>query len=165
MPIYMQYSAIGGNIPNIGKSQVYGMTLGLKSITPGNISYAIQSPRDIATGLASGKRRHEPIKIIKEWGAASPQFLNSLANNKVLPKLNLNFLKTNPQGIFQPYFTINLTNAALAGYRRKPLPPHPPKHRLLDTYELEEIAFTFQKIEITNHSGGKTSSDDWDAPT
>jgi type VI secretion system secreted protein Hcp len=165
MPIYLQYSAIGGNIPNVGKSQVYGMTQGSKSITPGNVSYAIQSPRDIATGQASGKRQHEPIKITKEWGAASPQFLNSLANNKVLPKLNLNFLKTDPQGITQPCFTITLTNAALAGYGRKPLPHHPPKHRVLDTYELEEIAFSFQKIVITHHSGGKTFTDNWDAPT
>jgi type VI secretion system secreted protein Hcp len=164
MPIYLQYSAIGGNIPNVGKSQVYGMTQGLKSITPGNVSYAIQSPRDIATGQASGKRQHEPIKITKEWGAASPQFLNSLANNKVLPKLNLNFLKTDPQGITQPYFTISLTNAALAGYGRKPFTHHPPKHRLLDTHELEEIAFTFQKIVIAHHSGWKKSLDNWDAP-
>ena len=32
-----------------------------------------QVPRDIATGQASGKRMYKPVKIIKEWGAASPQ--------------------------------------------------------------------------------------------
>ncbi len=29
--------------------------------------------RDASTGQATGKRQHKPIKIIKEWGASSPQ--------------------------------------------------------------------------------------------
>ncbi len=33
---------------------------------------AAQSPRDLASGQASGKRQHEPVKIVKEWGAVSP---------------------------------------------------------------------------------------------
>src|SRR5438874_4351293 len=35
-------------------------------------SYEVKSPRDIATGQASGKRQHGSITIVKEWGAASP---------------------------------------------------------------------------------------------
>ncbi|MBS1902473.1 MAG: hypothetical protein JSS75_02060 [Bacteroidetes bacterium] len=31
------------------------------------------APRDVATGQASGKRQHKPITIVKEWGASSPQ--------------------------------------------------------------------------------------------
>src|SRR5438552_3929653 len=34
--------------------------------------YAIASPRDIATGQASGKRQHQPVRIVKEWGASTP---------------------------------------------------------------------------------------------
>lgn len=36
-------------------------------------SYQIVSPRDAASGQASGKRMHKPVTITKEWGAASPQ--------------------------------------------------------------------------------------------
>ena len=36
-------------------------------------AYEVTSPRDIATGQASGKRMHKPFVIRKEWGAASPQ--------------------------------------------------------------------------------------------
>lgn len=32
----------------------------------------LYSPRDVATGQASGKRMHKPITFVKEWGAASP---------------------------------------------------------------------------------------------
>ena len=35
--------------------------------------HTVKSPRDVATGQSSGKRTHKPIKIIKEWDAATPQ--------------------------------------------------------------------------------------------
>jgi hypothetical protein len=33
----------------------------------------VQSPRDSASGMASGRRQHAPVKFVKEWGAATPQ--------------------------------------------------------------------------------------------
>ena len=36
-------------------------------------SFAAQSPRDAATGQASGKRQYKPVTIVKEWGAVSPE--------------------------------------------------------------------------------------------
>jgi hypothetical protein len=36
-------------------------------------AHYIISPRDLATGQASGKRMHKPVTFVKEWGAASPQ--------------------------------------------------------------------------------------------
>lgn len=35
--------------------------------------YSVTSPRDPASGQASGKRMHKPVTIVKEWGAATPQ--------------------------------------------------------------------------------------------
>ena len=34
-------------------------------------SFALASPRDAATGQASGKRQWKPVTIVKEWGAVS----------------------------------------------------------------------------------------------
>lgn len=36
-------------------------------------AHHIISPRDVATGQASGKRMHKPVTFVKEWGAATPQ--------------------------------------------------------------------------------------------
>ena len=33
-------------------------------------------PRESASGMATGKRQHSPITIVKEWGAASPQLMS-----------------------------------------------------------------------------------------
>lgn len=35
--------------------------------------YSVQSPRDSASGMASGKRTHSPVTFVKEWGPATPQ--------------------------------------------------------------------------------------------
>jgi type VI secretion system secreted protein Hcp len=79
---------------------------------------SMQSPRDSATGQASGKRRHEPIKITKEWGAASPQLQRALATNEVLKEVVFEFVRTNARGREEVYETIKLTNALVTGIQR-----------------------------------------------
>ena len=37
--------------------------------------YQVTSPRDSASGQASGKRMHKPITFVKEWGPATPQLM------------------------------------------------------------------------------------------
>jgi type VI secretion system secreted protein Hcp len=161
MPIYIQFSSIGGNV---GKGQVYGMTQGTKTITPRNwkltleFQMAVEQPSGVATGPASGKRRHNPITITKAFEPATFHFFNFQAKNKVFPKLTLNFLKTNAQGFTVPSFTISLTNAtvvssAKAGAGRS--------REQYVTNESEEIKVTFQKIAGTWNDGGITASDDW----
>ena len=44
-----------------------------KALPPADVaSHTITSPRDLATGQASGKRQHQPFRITKEWSASSP---------------------------------------------------------------------------------------------
>jgi hypothetical protein len=35
--------------------------------------YTVRSPRDSASGMASGKRQHKPVTFVKEWGPATLQ--------------------------------------------------------------------------------------------
>jgi type VI secretion system Hcp family effector len=53
----------------------------------GAFEFGVQSPRDAASGQASGKRQHKPIIITKEWGAASPQLFQALCTNEVLDSI------------------------------------------------------------------------------
>jgi type VI secretion system secreted protein Hcp len=45
--------------------------------------YELTSPRDPATGQATGKRHHHPVIITHEMGGSSPQFLTADSNNEV----------------------------------------------------------------------------------
>lgn len=47
------------------------------------LHHEVRSPRDVASGQATGKRMHRPLKIIKEWGPATPQ----LYSMKITPKI------------------------------------------------------------------------------
>jgi hypothetical protein len=35
-------------------------------------TYTVKSPRDSASGQASGKRMHKPVTFVKEWGPTTP---------------------------------------------------------------------------------------------
>lgn len=49
--------------------------------------YSVKSPRDSASGQASGKRTHHPVTFIKEWGASTPQFKEVKVTSTGLPKI------------------------------------------------------------------------------
>jgi type VI secretion system secreted protein Hcp len=136
---------------------------------------SVESPRDAATGQASGKRQYKPVKITKEWGEASPQGLAACATNEVLSMVTLEFSRIDQDGKEYTYQTVKLTNATISGvFRSKGEPPevadvpssdlHPEHSGSQDTHELEEWDFVFQKIEVTDNDGGTTFVDDWTAP-
>jgi type VI secretion system secreted protein Hcp len=123
-------------------------------------SYGVISPYDVATGQASGKRQHEPVVITKEWGASSPQFYTAAYTGEILTSVMLNFFLTNTKGVQQLDHTIQLTNARIILVQQS---LHLPQSAgpVIDSRELQEISFTFQKIQITSISGGTEAADDW----
>ena len=72
------------------------------------------SPRDLATGQASGKRQHKPIRFTKEWGAASPQLQQALFTNETLKSVLFEFVRTDAKGAEEVHYTIKLTNASVS---------------------------------------------------
>jgi type VI secretion system secreted protein Hcp len=76
--------------------------------------YDVLSPRDPATGMATGKRQHKPVMITKEWGAASPQLFQALVTNEVLSEVVIDFVSVDPKGVMALSHSIKLTNAGIA---------------------------------------------------
>jgi type VI secretion system secreted protein Hcp len=118
------------------------------------------SPRDLATGQASGKRQYKPIQITKEWDASSPQLFRALVDNEVLKSVLFEFVKTNAQGREFVYHTIKLTNATVSQLRSY-LDLTDTTGDAFDAHELEDVSFTFQKIEIENKEAKTAAADDW----
>src|ERR1051326_3312622 len=73
----------------------------------GGVRYmaSAQAPRDIATGMASGKRQWQPIRFTKRWDSASPQLMQALVTNEVLTSVLFEFTQTDPTGKEVPHFT------------------------------------------------------------
>src|SRR5262245_39730421 len=53
------------------------------SILVQSISHEIVSPRDVASGQATGKRQHKPLSIRKTVDKSSPQLWRALASNEL----------------------------------------------------------------------------------
>jgi type VI secretion system secreted protein Hcp len=123
-------------------------------------SYGVIVPRDTATGQASGKRQHQPVVFTKEWGASSPQFYTAAYTNEVLSQVAFNFYVTGPTGTQQLDHTVKLTNATIVSVKQSLELPQQ-GGPVIDSRELEEISFVFQKIEITSIPGSTTATDDW----
>jgi type VI secretion system secreted protein Hcp len=131
---------------------------------------ALETPTDKMTGYSAGKRIHAPLKILKEIDKATPLIYQMACNNEVLTSVILKFWKVGTgkigtQGTETQHFTITLTNARINALRQ-----HTPEHASdaagasKSTYEVEEVSFTFQKIDMVWTDGGISASDDWESP-
>ena len=121
---------------------------------------AVASPRDAASGQATGKRRHEPVILRKKVGAATPMIAQALTKNEVLKTVLFEFISTTKDGKEQIFFTIKLSNATISAHRIYLPEVSGEQHHL----ELsEEVSFTFQKIEWAHEVAKTRTADDWTA--
>lgn len=124
--------------------------------------HEIASPRDVATGQASGKRQHRAIKITKRVGASSPQYFIAVTQNEVLKSVTIDFLGTDPKTGFQSiYYQIVLANAGISNIRQywRPLPNPTALPTAGD--HLEDISFTYQTITVKYPPLNGSAMDSW----
>jgi len=69
-PLYLRVQA--GDLDGDGAPDEAAVELTCTAGKVTDASYVV-TPRDSASGMATGKRQHAPVKITKEWNAASPQ--------------------------------------------------------------------------------------------
>jgi type VI secretion system secreted protein Hcp len=157
-----------GGEPNqrlVGYLQVKGQRLGV--IKGGSLSakrqdwidvlgfdYAVKSPRDTATGMATGKRQHAPLKITKAIDKATPLLFQALVTNEVLSEVTFELVRTQPDGTEAVVYRIKLTNAGLSDI-------HQYDEGKAGQQAYEELSFVFQKIELTWVDGAITATDSW----
>jgi type VI secretion system secreted protein Hcp len=119
-------------------------------------SSAVTSPRDLATGMPSGKRQFSVITFSKLWGPSSPQMIQACTTNESLT-VTFEFVKAS-QGKEIVYQTIKLTGATISSVKR--YIDVSMGNEAPDPRELEDVSFTFQKIDITD-ANGAVVSDNW----
>ncbi|TAE50325.1 MAG: type VI secretion system tube protein Hcp [Bacteroidetes bacterium] len=119
-------------------------------------SHEILSPRDAASGLASGKRQHKPFVITKELDKASTKLATALVNNENLTEVTLYYYRVSraagATGMMPLFFTVKLTNASVVSIKTSVNAAGTP---------VEEIQFTYQKITWTYADGNLIAEDNW----
>ncbi len=117
--------------------------------------YEVVSPRDVATGLPSGKRRHGPVILTAPWSPASPLLFQALVTNETLTSVVFEFPAVRSDGVPVIAERITLTDATVSDFRHA-----------LDTLEgsgVDRISFTFRKIAIDDLVARTVGADDWRA--
>jgi len=124
-------------------------------------SHEIVCLRDAATGLPTGKRQHQPFRIIKLLNQGSPLLMTAMTSGENLSSVVVDVWSVNATGLEAKVMTYTLTNAHIVSIR-----PWMPNHSDLSAQSYppaEEIAFTYQTITVRFQPTGTESTDAWNA--
>ena len=130
--------------------------------------HSIVSPRDVSSGLPTGKRIHRPLSITKPTDKATTHLFAALTTNENLPDVTIDFWQ--PQikaaagvGAEVQFYTVKLTNASISSITQVLPNVDDPAQQKMPLHETVEL--TYQKIEWIWKDGNATASDDWEART
>jgi type VI secretion system secreted protein Hcp len=123
------------------------------------VDHTIVSPRDSASGQATGKRQHKPFVITKEVDASSPLLQQALASNEVLKDVTIEFWQASQTGAEKGYYTITLKDAVIASIHH--VMPNNKDPQLVKLAAYEEVALVYKSITWTFTDGGLTATDEW----
>ena len=131
------------------------------------VSHDVTSPRDAASGQATGRARHTPFVITKELDRASVPLHEAHGANERFEEWELQFWT--PQlrastgtGAETQHFTVRLQNASISSFEMRMPNNKDPELMRLETYE--EIGFVYERIEWTWEDGGLTAAGEWAPP-
>lgn len=141
---------IDGEITQVGREKQHRLLA---------YSHEIVSPRDPASGQATGKRQHQPFRIVKLINQGSPMLLTAMKNNEALTEVVVDIWTPSATGREEKLFTYTLKNARIVSLR--PWMPNKSDTSAQPYPPAEEIAFVYESIKITFHNGGIESTDDW----
>ena len=113
----------------------------------------ITSPRDLATGQASGKRQHTPVMFQKPMGSASVQFFKAINTNELLNSATFEVYEPSSSGASVLIYKVVLTNATVTYF----------KQSFADGGKgfVDTVKLGFQSIEVIFVSGNVTATDSW----
>lgn len=109
---------------------------------------------------ATGRRRYQPLRIVKRIDRSTPLLLKHFAENSQM-RGTFRFYRPNPDGSgdTQQHFTVEIREAAVGSVRQMVLDTSDAE--LSVRPELEEVTFVFDTVVFTWEAGGIMHEDSW----
>jgi type VI secretion system secreted protein Hcp len=125
---------------------------------------SVRTAREASTGMASGERTYEPIKITKRIDKSSPLLAKALCNNELAEGI-FKFFRPNPagDGSTEQFFTIEFQEGRIASIDRNS--PDTIDPAAATAPATEEVSFVFGYIRWTYEPGGIEHIDHWSQRT
>ena len=122
--------------------------------------HKVDSPRDAASGLPTGKRRHHPFTVIKPVDKATPVMMQGLVDNVNVTEWKLRIYRPSKTGAEEEYYNIELFDANICSIHQEMLNNKYPEN--MQHPFRERVAFTYGKVIWTwMIDGNKTAEDSW----
>ena len=119
------------------------------------IDHEVVSPRDPASGIATGKRQHKPLTLTLPLDRSAAQLYEAMFTSEAFAEVALSVFAPDDRSAKAPLYTITLSNASISDIRIVTPEGGQPNMR---------VSFTYQKIAWTWKEGGMTAQDDWETP-
>jgi type VI secretion system secreted protein Hcp len=126
------------------------------------LNHEVSIPRDAQTGLATGKRVHHPLTILKALDRSTPLLYQALTSGEHMNFVEIKWYRIDDKGTEEHYFTTRLEDAIIVSI--KPIINNCLEPASADLPHLEEISFTYRKAIWRWEPDGIESEDDWRAP-
>lgn len=147
------YATVTGSIQGIFKGESLSAKLANK--IPGvAFNYGVLEPENAA------RSRQQPVLFTKHWGASSPEFYQAAYTGEVLTSVLFEFYLPLSDGGESLDHTILLTNATVSASRQY-VQTGQQDGPQVDTRYLHEVAFRFERIEITSLTGHTEAHGKW----
>jgi type VI secretion system secreted protein Hcp len=124
-------------------------------ITLMSFSHSVHTPYDAATGMATGARRHSPLRVTKTIDQATPLLYNAWAQNQVCTYFELRLLGPHSSGVETHYYTIELEDARIVSIQTSA------STAPTSNVAVETVSFVYSQITWTWVDGGITATDNW----
>ncbi len=123
-------------------------------------SHAVKTARETNTGLASGRRQYEPLRITKRIDASSPLLYKALVENQRIDG-EFRFFRPSPagDGQTQQFYTVAIADGRIAGIEQTSEDAINPAQA--NTPPMEQVTFVFHTISWTYMPTGVTHEDSW----
>ena len=124
--------------------------------------HVVTVPTDPQSGQPTGQRVHKPVIVTKVYDKASPLLYTALTTGERLTKVTIKWFWTSPEGVQEHYFTHELTDAVIVDITSYMYNCQDPG--MASFTHLEDVSFTYRKIDWTHEVSGTSGSDDWRSP-
>jgi type VI secretion system secreted protein Hcp len=125
-----------------------------------HFDHAVSTAREAGSGMATGRRRYEPILIRKRIDKSTPLLFKAMVENQKIDA-TFKFFRPNPNGdgTTEQFYSVDIKDGRISGMRDyvpdciDPVSSNDPP--------MEEVRFVFHTIVWTYTNGGVTHQDSW----
>lgn len=158
MPAYMELTGEGqGKIDGSCDQQGREDTILIQAL-----NHAVRIPRDLQTGLPTGRRVHEALTVTKVYDKSSPKLYQALCSGERFSEVLIKWYRIDATGAEEHYFTHKLENAIIVDI--KSWMPNCLDPATESFTHMEDVSFTYTKIIWTWEVDGIESEDSWLVP-